>query len=82
MTMKTEIGAAEFKSKCLAILDDVQKLGREVVITKRGKPVAKLLPIEPPKSLKGSVTIVNPDDDLFSAFGDEDWDADWSNIKG
>lgn len=79
--MKTEIGAAEFKANCLSILDDVAKLGREVVITKRGKPVARLLPIEPPKPLEGSVTIVNPDDDLFSAFGDEEWDGDWSNIK-
>ena len=43
MTMK-EIGAAKFKEQCLAILDDVDEDG--IVITKRGKPVAKLIPIQ------------------------------------
>jgi prevent-host-death family protein len=42
MTMK-EIGAAEFKERCLSILDEVDEDG--LVITKRGKPVAKLIPI-------------------------------------
>ena len=37
------IGAAKFKEECLAILDEVDEDG--VVITKRGKPVAKLIPI-------------------------------------
>lgn len=41
--MKT-IGATEFKQRCLAILDRVGPEG--VVITKHGKPVAKLLPVE------------------------------------
>jgi prevent-host-death family protein len=38
-----EIAAAKFKEKCLAILDEVDEEG--IVITKRGKPVAKLIPI-------------------------------------
>lgn len=42
MAEKT-IGAAAFKEKCLAILDEVGPEG--VVITKHGKPVAKLVPI-------------------------------------
>ena len=37
------IGAAKFKEQCLAILDEVDSEG--IVITKRGKPVAKLIPI-------------------------------------
>lgn len=41
--MKT-IGAAEFKAKCLAILDEVDAEG--IIITKRGKPVARLVPVE------------------------------------
>jgi len=40
----TEISAAKFKQECLAILDSVGPEG--IIITKRGKPVAKLLPIE------------------------------------
>jgi prevent-host-death family protein len=42
---RTEIPAGEFKAKCLKLLDDVQQHHREIVITKRGKPVARLLPL-------------------------------------
>lgn len=42
-TTKT-IGAAKFKEQCLALLDDLG--GDGLVITKRGKPVARLLPYE------------------------------------
>ena len=38
-----QIAAAKFKEQCLAILDEVDEEG--IVITKRGKPVAKLIPI-------------------------------------
>ena len=41
--MKT-IGAAKFKEQCLALLDDLGDDG--LIITKRGKPVARLLPYE------------------------------------
>ena len=43
MTART-IGAAQFKEKCLAILDELGPEG--IVVTKHGKPVAKLIPIE------------------------------------
>ena len=46
--MKQQIAAGEFKAKCLHVLDEVQRSRQEVVITKRGKPVARLLPIEVP----------------------------------
>jgi prevent-host-death family protein len=50
-TMKTKartkmIAAGAFKANCLAIMDEVQAKRQSVVITKRGKPVAKLVPIE------------------------------------
>lgn len=62
MPMKREIPAGEFKSKCLKLMDEVQKDKTHIVITKRGKPVAKLVPVdgEAPQIfgwLKGSVTI-------------------------
>ena len=41
MTMK-QIGAARFKEQCLSLLDSVDPDG--IVITKRGKPVARLIP--------------------------------------
>jgi len=66
--MKT-IAAAEFKAHCLTLMDDVQATKRPLVITKRGKPVAKLVPIEEPKDdfigrLKGVFEVVgNLEDD-------------------
>jgi len=45
MIMKT-IPAGQFKVHCLAIMDEVQAKRQAVVITKRGKPVAKLVPID------------------------------------
>jgi prevent-host-death family protein len=69
---KNEIAAGEFKAQCLAILDEVAATGKEIVVTKRGKPVAKVVPIEPPKSLEGSVTILG--DIVGPAFDEDDWD--------
>jgi prevent-host-death family protein len=43
--MKT-MAAGAFKAKCLAVMDEVQSKRVTVVITKRGKPVAKLVPVE------------------------------------
>lgn len=41
-----EISAAKFKAKCLKLMDEVAKTRKPIVITKRGKPVAKLVPAE------------------------------------
>lgn len=38
------IGAGEFKAKCLQLMDEVNRQGIELIITKRGQPVAKLVP--------------------------------------
>jgi prevent-host-death family protein len=59
MTMK-QISAALFKERCLALLDEVDVEG--IVITKRGKPVARLIPFDAGSSsligaLKGKVTL-------------------------
>ncbi len=46
--------ASEFKAKCLRLMDEVAELGEEIVITKNGKPVAKLAPYRrKPKMLFG-----------------------------
>ncbi len=46
--------ASEFKAKCLKIMDQVAETGERVVITKRGMPVAELVPArEQRKSLFG-----------------------------
>jgi prevent-host-death family protein len=58
----TEVPAGEFKARCLKLMDEVQATRRPIVITKRGKPVAKLVPVEEEVPsifgrLKGTVTI-------------------------
>lgn len=55
-----EIAAAKFKEQCLAILEEVDPDG--IIITKRGKPVAKLIPFGTDSasligSLRGKLTI-------------------------
>lgn len=52
MTMVTKksdrhLGAGEFKAKCLRIMDEVAATRRAVIVTKKGKPVVKIIPIEP-----------------------------------
>jgi prevent-host-death family protein len=42
------IAAGEFKNQCLALMDQVQQSGEPLLITKHGKPVAKLVPAESP----------------------------------
>ncbi|HKU25276.1 MAG TPA: type II toxin-antitoxin system Phd/YefM family antitoxin [Candidatus Sulfotelmatobacter sp.] len=41
-----KIAAATFKAQCLALMDDVRHTKQPLLITKRGKPVAKLVPVE------------------------------------
>jgi len=70
-----EIAAAEFKAKCLSLIDEVSTKGRQFIVTKRGKPVARLVPIDWQdtwKSLKHSVLYEAPD-----AFDhDEEWEME------
>ena len=40
-----KMAAASFKANCLAVMDEVQAKRETVVITKHGKPVAKLVPL-------------------------------------
>jgi prevent-host-death family protein len=45
-----EISAAEFRTRCFTILDQVDKTHAEIIITKRGKPIARLTRIEDAKT--------------------------------
>ncbi len=69
-----EIGAAKFKEQCLALLDRLDADG--LVVTKHGKPVARVIPYESQGldligSLRHKIKIKG---DLFST--GVDWDAD------
>jgi len=59
-----EISATDFKAKCLHLMDFVQEKQEEVIITKHGKSVAKLVPMDKEKKnvspvgfLQGKLTI-------------------------
>jgi prevent-host-death family protein len=79
------VNAAEFKAKCLKLIDEVAATHQPLVITKRGKPVARVVPIEdeaPPPSLfgymKGTGEIVGdivavPSDPWAAETGEEDY---------
>ena len=73
------IKASEFKAMCLQLMDEVADSGNEIVITKNGRPVSRLVPYrEKPKSLfgidKGRIQIV----------GDvgEPIDVEWEAVTG
>jgi prevent-host-death family protein len=71
-----EVSAGDFKARCLALMDEVRVLGGEYVITKRGTPVAKLVPIRIERrpfrgSMKGTVKVIG---DIISPL-DEPWEA-------
>lgn len=42
--MTRQVKASEFKAKCLALMDEVARTGEHIVITKKGRPVAELVP--------------------------------------
>lgn len=76
VSMKT-IAAAKFKAQCLMLMEDVRKTRQPVVITKRGRPIAKLAPLEDVKDdffdrLKGRVHVVG--DIVSPVVPLEDWD--------
>ena len=76
-----KIAAGVFKAKCLELMDQVNDSKVELIITKHGVPVAKLVPVSPKASvpLFGSMAgSVLPGGDLISPLDDE-WDADASS---
>jgi len=70
------VSVSELKAKCLALIEEVSKTGLRLVITKRGKPLVRLIPIKEatPVSLRGSVHYKREADLLSSV--DEHWEAD------
>ena len=76
------MAAGEFKAKCLGVIDEVNATGKTVIITKRGKPMARLIPLEEqtpqesPESIFGCLrhmgTITG--DIVSSEFTDEEWE--------
>jgi prevent-host-death family protein len=66
--------AGKFKAQCLAILDEVRKTRRSVVVTKRGTPVARVVPVVDEASLASLQGSIISEGDIVSPLG-EDWSA-------
>ena len=75
-----EIAISKFKATCLAVLEDVRRTHKPVLVTRFGKPVAQIVPPPPPKrrknwlgSMKGSMKIVG--DIISPAVDESEWHA-------
>jgi prevent-host-death family protein len=80
--MDRYVAAAEFKANCLRLMDDVARQRRPIIITKRGKPVAKLVPLEQEPIdlfgyMAGTAKICG---DIISPIEDAGWTADEENV--
>ncbi|MEN8179621.1 MAG: type II toxin-antitoxin system prevent-host-death family antitoxin [Pseudomonadota bacterium] len=78
-----EINATEFKAKCLKLMDEIAKTRESIIVTKRGRPVAKVIPIEAEEKqsyfgyMAGTITItgdiISPIEEPWAAItGEED----------
>ena len=81
MLAPKEVGAAEFKARCLELMNEVERLGTEIIITKHRRPVARLVPAQSKGAhfcgcLKGMIV---KEGDIVSPI-DIEWTADESNF--
>ena len=72
------VGVSEFKAHCLSLLDDVARTGEPILVTKRGKPLARITPsgnsavARPQDTLRGSVSY---EGDLLAPVVPPDWNS-------
>jgi prevent-host-death family protein len=76
-SMARTVKVSEFKAKCLKLLAEVSETGEEIIVTKRGKPLARVVPERNAKpatlqgSMKGLIEILNADKTLPPAWESE-----------
>ena len=76
------VAATEFKANCLRLMDEVARQRQPIIITKRGKPVAKLVPMEEQAIdlfgyMAGTAKICG---DIISPIEDAGWTGDAENV--
>ena len=82
MTDDKYVAAADFKANCLRLMDEVAQQRRPIIITKRGKPVAKLVPVETETiglfgRMAGSIKICG---EIINPIEDAGWTGDAENL--
>lgn len=70
---------SKFKATCLAALERVRRTGRPLLVTRRGVPVAQVLPPPPPSAdgsgfgaMKGTAEEL---EDILEPLPEQDWEA-------
>jgi len=69
------LSVSEFKATCLAVLDKVRKQKKRILITKRGEPVAEVVPVEYQEDdvpLKDTVLFMG---DILSPVAENEWET-------
>ena len=69
------LSVSKFKATCLSVLEDVKKQKKRVVITKRGLPIAEVIPYCNDKKdipLKDTVTFMG---DIIAPVAEKDWEV-------
>jgi prevent-host-death family protein len=69
------LSVSKFKSTCLSVLEDVQKQKKRLIITKRGKPIAEVIPYVKSgsqTSLKDTLSFMG---DIVSPVAEKDWET-------
>ncbi len=79
MSIRT-VAAAEFKATCLRLIDEMNEGGEPITITKRGKPVAVLMPVTKATDIKPlwgfmEGTVSRYDDPFSPAIDPQEWHA-------
>lgn len=69
-----QVAVSKFKAQCLALVDHVARTGEELIITKRGRALARVAPVSKPATLEGSVTFLVGDEELIRPI-EADWEA-------
>lgn len=75
MSYAKQITATEFKARCLRLLDEVADTGETLIVTKRGRPVVRVEPSDPPVDLRGSVKMLVGLEKFVEPL-DTPWDAE------
>lgn len=69
------VSISRAKAEFLALADTVASSGEEVVVTRRGEPLVRVIPFERPRTLAGSVTfLVDEDELIYGSLGE--WDVE------
>ena len=74
---RNQVSVSEFKATCLKLMDDVSRSGESLIVTKRGKPLVRVIPAGRPSTeddyaLKGTISLER---DIISPLGESLWEA-------